>query len=231
MRFRHRLYLYEEPLVVGQMAARFTQVLDLKRQQFERHPTWGATEIRIENKAHILCDIFGALDSITFSSSSPFRRLLVPNTRGLRPYFESSAFKLNVSVTPDPKLALVVRKHLVDGWIYFGAELGPDRRQSTNHFPFGSLQRWIDMGELAPLKTDHVSAHKHSIRHRAELEASAVCGCFYCGGVFAPTEIREWIDDGQTALCPYCPVDSVIGSASGYPITPEFLKLMHDYWF
>jgi hypothetical protein len=36
---------------------------------------------------------------------------------------------------------------------------------------------------------------------------------------------------GQTALCPKCPVDSVIGAASGDPITPEFLKLMHDHWF
>jgi len=81
------------------------------------------------------------------------------------------------------------------------------------------------------MKDDHVAAHKHSIGHRTELEASAICGCFYCLCTFAPTEIKEWIDDGQTALCPHCPVDSVIGSASGYPITPEFLRRMHDYWF
>ena len=77
----------------------------------------------------------------------------------------------------------------------------------------------------------YVAAHKHSVRHRAELEASTTCGCFYCLRIFSPSEITEWIDDGQTALCPHCPVDSVIGSASGYPITPEFLKLMHDFWF
>jgi hypothetical protein len=77
----------------------------------------------------------------------------------------------------------------------------------------------------------HITAHKHSIGHRAELEASDICGCFYCLSTFAPTEIREWIDEGQTALCPNCPVDAVIGSASGYPITPEFLKRMHEHWF
>jgi hypothetical protein len=71
--------------------------------------------------------------------------------------------------------------------------------------------------------------------HRAELESSDICGCFYCLSIFPFTAITEWIDEGThkaaTALCPNCPVDSVIGSASGYPITPEFLKRMREYWF
>lgn len=50
-------------------------------------------------------------------------------------------------------------------------------------------------------KPDLGLAHKHSIRHRAELEASEICGCFYCLSTYPPTEIAEWIDDGQTALC------------------------------
>jgi hypothetical protein len=78
---------------------------------------------------------------------------------------------------------------------------------------------------------DHITAHKHCIKHRAEIEASEMCGCFYCMATFVPSEIVEWIDDGQTALCPRCPVDSVIGSASGYPITSTFLQQMHDHWF
>ncbi len=74
-------------------------------------------------------------------------------------------------------------------------------------------------------------AHKHSIRHRAELEASEICGCFYCLSTFPPVEITEWIDAGLTALCPNCPVDAVLGSASGFPITREFLETMHARWF
>ena len=77
----------------------------------------------------------------------------------------------------------------------------------------------------------HIRAHEHSSNHRAELERSKSCGCFYCIAIFPPSEIREWIDDGNTAICPYCPVDSVIGSASGYPITKEFLERMHAHWF
>lgn len=63
-----------------------------------------------------------------------------------------------------------------------------------------------------------------------------MCGCFYCCGEFEPCEIREWVDEGEdglgrTALCPRCGVDAVIGSASGYPITQEFLARMRASWF
>jgi hypothetical protein len=37
--------------------------------------------------------------------------------------------------------------------------------------------------------------------------------------------------EGQTALCPKCGIDAVIGSASGYPISREFLAEMHRHWF
>ncbi len=75
------------------------------------------------------------------------------------------------------------------------------------------------------------AAHDHCSLNRVELQNSTLCGCFYCFAIFAPDEISEWIVDGRTAVCPKCPVDSVIGSASGFPITPEFLHRMHDKWF
>jgi hypothetical protein len=35
-----------------------------------------------------------------------------------------------------------------------------------------------------------------------------------------------------TAICPFCYVDSVIGSKSGYPIDDsDFLEEMYSYWF
>jgi hypothetical protein len=77
-----------------------------------------------------------------------------------------------------------------------------------------------------------VEAHLHSSCHRRELEASARCGCFYCLAVFSPQEIETWLDEGDgTALCPRCCIDSVIGSASGLPITRAFLGEMHRHWF
>jgi hypothetical protein len=81
----------------------------------------------------------------------------------------------------------------------------------------------------------HIAAHRSSSGHRAHVLSSELCGCFYCLSTFPPSTITKWIDniDGvaTTALCPHCGIDSVIGAASGYPITRAFLKRMHDYWF
>ena len=74
-------------------------------------------------------------------------------------------------------------------------------------------------------------AHKHSSKHRSEILKSDLCGCFYCEKTFEAQEIVDWIDDQQTALCPKCGIDSVIGSASGFSINNEFLHQMCEYWF
>jgi hypothetical protein len=85
------------------------------------------------------------------------------------------------------------------------------------------------------VEPDYIRAHAHATNDRAELAASEACGCFYCLSVFGPREIHEWVDahdgEGTTALCPECGIDSVIGSASGFPITEPFLREMHRYWF
>lgn len=83
----------------------------------------------------------------------------------------------------------------------------------------------------------YVLAHKHSSYHRREIEESKLCGCFYCLEIFHPNEIKnyswtdEWDGKNQTALCPRCGIDSVIGDASGFPITKEFLRQMKTDWF
>jgi hypothetical protein len=86
-----------------------------------------------------------------------------------------------------------------------------------------------------PLSIDVIEAHRHASFHRYEILESQTCGCFYCLAVFLPQFIQDWIhkqdDLGQTALCPTCGVDSVIGSKSGYPLTPAFLQKMRQHWF
>ena len=88
----------------------------------------------------------------------------------------------------------------------------------------------MTLGLTAP-RHDPIAAHKHCTRNRSELEASPSCGCFYCLSIYSPVEIKEWVVDDKTAICARCPVDSVIGSASGYPITRAFLERMHEQWF
>lgn len=83
------------------------------------------------------------------------------------------------------------------------------------------------------------TAHKHCVNNRNEIMASDVCGCFYCLKTFTPSEIDSWLEentaeketDAYTALCPYCNIDSVIGSNSGYSIDNNFLSEMNKAWF
>ncbi|MEZ4710969.1 MAG: hypothetical protein R3A44_27470 [Caldilineaceae bacterium] len=95
------------------------------------------------------------------------------------------------------------------------------------------VMHYIDPQEIGQSSYD--LAHNHCSYHRAELKKSELCGCFYCLHLFQTSEIRSWIDwwdgVGLTALCPACGIDSVLGSASGYPITKEFLQEMKAYWF
>lgn len=78
-------------------------------------------------------------------------------------------------------------------------------------------------------------AHKHSIFNENEILASDYCGCFFCEKIFEPKEIKIFMkeknNDIKTALCPYCNIDSVIGSQSKFDINPELLKEMHNYFF
>jgi len=79
----------------------------------------------------------------------------------------------------------------------------------------------------APLIAAKVAAS----RHRAVLEASAKCACFFCFRAFAASEIKAWIDAETTALCPRCGVDAVLGDASGASISDGFLRKMHQHYF
>jgi hypothetical protein len=99
-----------------------------------------------------------------------------------------------------------------------------------DHHPNGDWRQAHD-DAVAKMPTLIQVAHKHSSRHASEIRASSTCGCFYCLTVFSPGEITEWVDDEETAICPKCGIDSVIGSASGIPLTHEFLAEMKSHWF
>ena len=79
---------------------------------------------------------------------------------------------------------------------------------------------------------DLQKAHTISMHNRAQIEASKICGCFHCKSTFEPAKIDQWVDDDQTAMCPRCGIDSVLGDASGFPVgDPVFLKDMNRLWF
>lgn len=90
---------------------------------------------------------------------------------------------------------------------------------------------------------DLLAAYRHTSGNWPDIEASRVCGCCSCVQVFSPDEIVAWagldisnIDDPeavkrQTALCPRCGSEAVIGDKSGYPVNTQFLTRMNEAWF
>lgn len=57
-----------------------------------------------------------------------------------------------------------------------------------------------------------------------------MCGCYYCLSIFEPKEVVGWIDNNETALCPKCNVDSVIGD-SVICVNKDILEKANKYWF
>lgn len=74
-------------------------------------------------------------------------------------------------------------------------------------------------------------AHLYCSYNNEQLSSSKLCGCFYCLKIFDPKLIVNWCDNNQTAICPYCGIDSIIYDSKRYPISNEFLKEMKTYWF
>jgi len=72
-----------------------------------------------------------------------------------------------------------------------------------------------------------------SMNNKTALNDDTICGCFSCLTIFNPKEIIEWCQDvdDETALCPYCGIDSVIGESAGLPITIDFLKKVNKEYF
>lgn len=77
---------------------------------------------------------------------------------------------------------------------------------------------------------DLIDAHRFCSRNQDYISRSHFCGCFYCLALFLPDEIEEWTGS-DSAICPRCHINSVLGSASGYTLSRDFLTRMHGHWF
>ena len=62
--------------------------------------------------------------------------------------------------------------------------------------------------------------------------ASETAACFYCFTEFSPATISEWTDGdpiGQTAICPNCGIDAVVGFNG--PVDAAWLTEAHSRGF
>lgn len=82
--------------------------------------------------------------------------------------------------------------------------------------------------------------HQFCTGNRQALLESDLAGCFYRCALFPASTVSDWVDgrqvetgeldDGITALCPQCGIDSVLPS-SRVPLTADLLTAMRDHWF
>ena len=79
--------------------------------------------------------------------------------------------------------------------------------------------------QLKKFNEDLATAVIHyNFQNRWALIESTVVGCYNCGRIFHPIEITDWMDEGQTACCPYCGIDSVVLEGEGFNITKKLLQ-------
>lgn len=69
--------------------------------------------------------------------------------------------------------------------------------------------------------------------NRELLKQSNCCGCYYCQNIFNPDRIYMWYNDRvQTAICPYCKKDKVIGDYGlNHEISVNFLIEIKAYFY
>ena len=87
------------------------------------------------------------------------------------------------------------------------------------------------MGDMTHRRAELDRLHGFSARNRAWLGSSDRAACFHCLSEYPASAVAEWVDDGQTALCPVCSIDSVLPGAVAPTDDPLLLQAMHDRWF
>ncbi len=66
-----------------------------------------------------------------------------------------------------------------------------------------------------------------SFKNRDKINADTRCGCYFCIETFGGGEIEDWVDGGETAICPICDIDSVVPHETDI----EALGLGCEMWF
>lgn len=73
-------------------------------------------------------------------------------------------------------------------------------------------------------------------RNKKLLKRYENCTCLYCGRSFDYKEINLYTDDNQTAICPFCHIDSVVptkvdNGVDKYKITKEIQEKIKKFYF
>jgi hypothetical protein len=73
---------------------------------------------------------------------------------------------------------------------------------------------------------------KLAFKNKEVLKSSIWAGCYCCCSQFNTSDIKEWVDRGETAICPKCGIDSVIPiDIADHEKYVELLKLAKAKFF
>jgi len=87
-------------------------------------------------------------------------------------------------------------------------------------------------GLTDPKPTNLERLQEFSYLNRASIEKSIQCGCYFCLRVFNATEIVDWVDEGQTAVCNSCDIDAIIGDYDDVSASDVYvLAELHERYF
>ena len=100
--------------------------------------------------------------------------------------------------------------------------------------PQAEIDAWTAKvaGDAPPLEglRDDASRDFTPFNNRTAIGKAGSGGCYHCLSFFSSEQIVSWTDDGQTAICPCCGIDSVVAQTDP-PITMEQLQVLHQEAF
>ena len=73
--------------------------------------------------------------------------------------------------------------------------------------------------------------HTYASHNKKLIDTADKCYCFYCKSSMQKDEIKNYIDDGQTALCPKCEIDAIIPDSIEDTVDEQMISEMNEYWF
>ena len=65
-----------------------------------------------------------------------------------------------------------------------------------------------------------------AFKNKHSLNLNKVVGCYHCLSIFESVEIKNYTDQGETALCPKCSTDAVVPTDS-----LEDLEKINEFFF
>lgn len=75
------------------------------------------------------------------------------------------------------------------------------------------------------------SAIKYATSNKEALSNSTNAGCYYCLRIYPASEVAEFLEVEDTAICPYCDIDSVLPDNTPIELNKANLEELQEYWF